>query len=124
MNDSYCHMLSHRFLASKIINLSFSRFFATTTSNTDLSGVQETSHCVSFYRKSIRKVNIRQKTGRGTFNEHTLIRMMKISQPTDMEVLFEAFYNYMGHFTIYSNRTVDSFVHKILHLSKLDPNQK
>lgn len=28
----------------------------------------------------------------------------------------------MGHFTVYSNKVVDSFVHKALHLAKLDPS--
>ena len=117
-------MLSHRFIASKIINLSFSHFFVTTTSNTDLSGVQERLVIVSVSTgNQLGKLISDKKTGRGTFKEDTLIRM-NISQPNDMEVLFEAFYNYTGHFTKYSNRTVDSFVHKSLHLSKLDPNQK
>lgn len=39
------------------------------------------STCRSFYQKSIRRVNVKEKTGRGKFSEHTLSRMMKLAQP-------------------------------------------
>lgn len=102
--------------------LQFHQFCNAKVDNDDGTFRSNLSFCRSFYQKTIRRVNLVERTGRGRFSEHTLIRMMKLAQPEDLELLFEAFYNYMGHFTVYSNKTVDSFVHKVLHLAKLDPS--
>ena len=68
----------------------------------------------NFYRSSIRRININDK-GRGKFTQHHLIRLTKITQKSDqLPLLFEGYYNYLGHFTVISNKVVDRMLHKAL----------
>lgn len=68
----------------------------------------------SFYRNSIRRININDK-GRGKFTEHHLLRLIKLTERAEQEpLLFEAYYNYLGHFTLISSTTVDKMLLKAL----------
>jgi len=68
----------------------------------------------NFYRNSVRRININDK-GRGKFTEHHLVRLIKLTEHLDQtQLLFEAYYNYLGHFTVISNSTVDKMLLKVL----------
>lgn len=72
------------------------------------------NRAANFYRNSIRRININDK-GRGKFTEHHLLRLIKLTEGVEQEpLLFEAYYNYLGHFTIISSTTVDKMLLKAL----------
>lgn len=53
--------------------------------------------------------------GRGKFTEHHLLRLIKLTEKVEQEpLLFEAYYNYLGHFTMISSTTVDKMLLKAL----------
>ena len=67
-----------------------------------------------FYRNAVRRINIDSK-GRGKFTESHLLRMIKLTQNVKQTpMLFEAYYNLLGHFTVMSNSTVDKLMLKVL----------
>lgn len=82
----------------------------------DDSPLSDVSNAAAFYRSSIGKVNMRGKTERGKFNEQSLKIIMKRAKPNDVNLLFEAYFNYLGHFTKISNTCVDELVFKSLEL--------
>lgn len=57
---------------------------------------------------------MRGKTERGKFNEQSLKIIMKRAKPNDIKLLFEAYFNYLGHFTYISNTVVDDLIVKAL----------
>lgn len=57
---------------------------------------------------------MRGKTERGKFNEQSLKIIMKRAKPNDIKLLFEAYFNYLGHFTYVSNTVVDDLIMKAL----------
>lgn len=62
----------------------------------------------------MRKININDK-GRGKFTEHHLLRLIKLTENvTQAPLLFEAYYNYLGHYTVISSTTVDKMLDKVL----------
>lgn len=70
----------------------------------------EIDRAANFYRKSIRRININDK-GRGKFTQHHLLRLIKLTEKIEqVPLLFEAYYNYLGHFTVISNSTVDKML--------------
>lgn len=70
----------------------------------------EIDRAANFYRKSIRRININDK-GRGKFTQHHLIRLIKLTDKIEqVPLLFEAYYNYLGHFTVINNSTVDKML--------------
>jgi hypothetical protein len=79
------------------------------STNTQNEGENRASN---FYRNSIRRININEK-GRGKFTEHHLLRLIKLTERVEQEpLLFEAYYNYIGHFTMISSTTVDKMLLK------------
>lgn len=75
---------------------------------------QELDRAANFYRNSIRRININDK-GRGKFTQHHLLRLTKLTEkPEQVPLLFEAYYNYLGHFTVISNTTVDRMLQKAM----------
>lgn len=76
--------------------------------------VRELDRASTFYRNSIRRININNK-GRGKFTEHHLLRLAKlVDNEAQLPLLFEGYYNYLGHFTVISCSTVDKMMEKIL----------
>lgn len=82
--------------------------------------IDEESRAGGFYRNSIRKINVGDN-GKGKFTEHHLIRLIKLTeQASDVPLLFEAYYNYLGHFTLMKNSTVDKMLHKAMSIEAVD----
>jgi hypothetical protein len=76
--------------------------------------VKDLDMAENFYRNSIRKININDK-GRGKFTEHHLIRLTKLTQkPSQLPLLFEGYYNYLGHLTPISSKVVDRMLMRAL----------
>lgn len=70
----------------------------------------------TFYRNSIRRININSK-GRGKFTQHNLLRLIKLVESSQQQqLLLEAYYNYIGHFTLMDSSTVDKMLTKIMSL--------
>lgn len=68
----------------------------------------------NFYRNSIRRVNVNDK-GKGKFTQHHLIRLIKLTDRVEQEpLLYEAYYNYLGHFTVIDSLTVDKMIEKAM----------
>jgi hypothetical protein len=48
-----------------------------------------------------------------------LIRLIKLTeQASDVPLLFEAYYNYLGHFTLMKNSTVDKMLQKAMSIGE------
>ena len=75
----------------------------------------------AYYRTTISKINTRSSSGKGIFHEDILQRLAKKANRHDIPLLFEAYYNFLGHFTIISNKTMDHFILTIIQLAKKDP---
>lgn len=74
----------------------------------------------NFYRNSIRRINV-DKEGRGKFTEYHLARLTKLTErSSQVPLLFEAYYNYLGHFTVISSKVVDGMLQKVMRFS--DPH--
>ena len=55
-------------------------------------------------------MNINDK-GRGKFTQHHLLNLIKLVNTAEEEpLLFEAYYNYLGHFTLFDSRVVDKML--------------
>lgn len=68
----------------------------------------------TFYRNSIRRINVNDK-GRGKFTEHHLIKLTKLTENEhQLPLLFEGYYNFVGHFTVITNKTVDKMLIKAM----------
>lgn len=88
--------------------------FSTVVQEGTKGEVQELDRAENFYRNSIRRININDK-GKGKFTEHHLIRLSKLTEKvSQLPLLFEGYYNYLGHFTVISSRTVDKMLEKAL----------
>ena len=74
----------------------------------------------AFYRTTISKINTRSSSGKGIFHEDILQRLAKKANQHDIPLLFEAYYNFVGHFTKISNKTMDNFILTIINLSRRD----
>lgn len=119
---SFIIILKLNMIITKVFhNLSTSLKFASrfsfcqqNQSQQDLSPLSDVSNAAAFYRSSIGKVNMRGKTERGKFNEQSLKIIMKRAKPNDIKLLFEAYFNYLGHFTYVSNTVVDDLIMKAL----------
>jgi hypothetical protein len=74
----------------------------------------------SFYRKMVRNLNFKKKTGRATFNEQSLRQIIDIASRKDLGLIFEAYYNFLGHYTVISNTTVDALVNKAISLGNIN----
>lgn len=67
-----------------------------------------------FYRTSIRRINIDSK-GRGKFTQHHLLKLTALTKkPEQQALLFEAYYNYLGHFTIIDSKVVDKMLARVM----------
>ena len=68
----------------------------------------------TFYRNSIRKINVNDK-GRGKFTQHHLLKLVKLTEKVEQEpLLYEAYYNYLGHFTVIDSTSVDKMLEKAM----------
>ena len=57
-------------------------------------------------------MNINDK-GRGKFTQHHLLNLIKLVKTAEEEsLLFEEYYNYLGHFTLFDNKVVDKMLQK------------
>lgn len=75
---------------------------------------QPLDRAANFYRNSVRKINI-DGQGRGKFTEHALLRLVKLTESSQqVSLLFEAYYNYLGHHTVISSSTVDKMLSKVM----------
>lgn len=70
------------------------------------------------YRKTIRGLTVKKKTERANFNEQSLVHIINLATKKDIQLMYEAYYNYLGHFTPVSNKTVDSLITKTVNLGK------
>jgi len=70
------------------------------------------------YRKVIRGLTIKKKTERANFNEQSLVHIINIATRKDINLMYEAYYNYLGHYTPISNKTVDSLICKTASLGQ------
>lgn len=91
--------------------------------DTTIPSFMDRSRAKTFYRKTIQNVNIKKANDRGIFTEQVLQRLIKLAKPEDITLMFEAYYNYVGHFTIFSNKVTDSFVLKMMALAQEDPTK-
>ena len=85
-------------------------------SEPSLANIIGEDRATTFYRNSIRRVNVNTR-GRGKFTQHNLLRLTKLVESSEQqELLLEAYYNYIGHFTLIDSRTVDKMLSKIMGL--------
>ena len=63
----------------------------------------------NFYAKTMRRANTKANE-KGVFTEHALLKLISLSTPSDSKLLYEAYYNYLGHFTLITNLTVDKLI--------------
>lgn len=67
---------------------------------------------MDYYRNTIRRVNIRSN-GRGKFTPYFLQKIINMSSTEEhAKIMYEAYYNYLGHFTLIPNAVVDELVFK------------
>ena len=64
---------------------------------------------------------MKASSGRGVFTDFALKRVVSLANASDLQIMFEAYYNYLGHFTIMSNSVVDELLLKTISLARRDP---
>jgi hypothetical protein len=77
------------------------------------------SNSGAFYRKMVRNLNFKKKTGRAIFHEQSLRQIIDTATRKDLNLIFEAYYNFLGHYTLVSNTTVDALVKKAISLGNI-----
>lgn len=50
------------------------------------------------------------------FNDEAFKKIVNIAGPKDLNLIFECYYNYVGHHTILTNRVVDILLNKAINL--------